>query len=85
MVKNHVGRVGPLPRVRHRVTDRRRRWGPVVLLRRGHHVMRVGHNGLPWILSRVMVRRRGIAGLGTCGIIVDRNRNEVTVLPRGYR
>lgn len=90
MVKNHVGRVGPLPRVRHRVTDRRRRWGPVVLLRQGHHVMRVGHNGLPWILSRVMVWRRGIARLGerltrTCRIIVDRNRNEVTVLPRGNR
>lgn len=74
------------------MTDGRRgRRGAVVLLRRRHHVMRMSHNRLTWIVSRVMVRGRSIAGLGkgvtgwsgACGIILNGNCNEVAVLPSG--
>lgn len=69
----------------------RGRRGAVVLLRRRHHVMRMGHNGLTWIVSRVMVRGRNIARLGegvagwsgARGIVLDGNRDEVAVLPCG--
>lgn len=88
MVKNHMRCVGTLPWVWHGVTDRWRRWRPIVLLRRTHHVM-----WMAWIVSRMMVRRRGIARLGehlTCGagasgIIMDWNRDEVAVFPCGNR
>ncbi len=54
-------------------------------------MMRMGHNGLTWIVSRVMVRGRSIVGLGegVAGwsgarrIVLDGNRDEVAVLPCG--
>lgn len=47
------------------MTDGGRGWrGSVVLLRWCHHVMRMGHDRLTWIVSRVMVRGRSVAGLG---------------------
>ncbi len=54
-------------------------------------MMRMGHNGLTWIVSGVMVRGRSIARLGegfagwsgARGIVLDGNRDEVAVLPCG--
>lgn len=65
LVENHVRCVRALSRVRHGVIDGGRgRRGSVVLLRWRHHVMRMGHDGLTWIVSGVMVRGWSVAGLG---------------------
>lgn len=67
LVENHVRCVRALSRVRHGVIDGGRgRRGSVVLLRWRHHVMRMGHDGLTWIVSGVMVRGWSIARLGKC-------------------
>lgn len=94
LVVDHVWRGRSLRWVLHGVAERRRWWwrGTVVLLLRwGHDVVRVGHNRLAGVVSRVVVRgwARGslwvwVTWARAARVIVDGHSYEIAVLACGH-